>query len=194
MGKKGYLITQFSDLHLTRKNTDSRSEPKLFGKLTGMNKAFESLALSQQAQASDFILFTGDITDTGHQAEWKFFWKILKKSNLKNKSVIIPGNHDMCCLGVRLPRAEKKLVTEDLQKFHDGLSIGKYPVPKYPCGIQLNDKIVVFAIDSCNKGNTTGVTNAMGQLGYQQLERLARELYKYRDTKVKIVVLQYIQP
>lgn len=191
MGSRNYLITQFSDLHLTKNDSDYRSEPKLFGKLNGMNKAFEKLALSKQAKDSDFILFTGDITDTGHQKEWKFFWKILNQYNLKDKSVIIPGNHDMCCLGVRLPKAEKKRITEDLKKFHKGLAIGKYPLPKYPCGIPLNEKIAVFAIDSCNKGNTTGVTNAMGRLGYQQLERFARELYKYRDTRVKIVVLHH---
>jgi 3',5'-cyclic-AMP phosphodiesterase len=191
MGKKGYLITQFSDLHLTRKNTDSRSEPKLFGRLKGMNIAFERLASSQEAQQSDFVLFTGDTTDTGHPDEWRFFWKILDKCKLNEKSVIIPGNHDMCCLGARLPKSNKKRVSEDLKKFHDGLKLGNYPVPKYPCGIPLNDRIVLFAADTCNKGNTTGITNAMGKLGYQQLERFARELYKFKDVKVKIVILHH---
>jgi len=191
MGAKGYLVTQFSDLHLTRRNNDSRSEPKLFGKLKGMNKAFERLALSPEAQKSDFILFTGDITDTGHREEWQHFWRTIDKAKLKKKSIIIPGNHDMCCLGARLPRSEKKLVIEDYKKFRTGLAIGKYPRTKYPCGIKLNDKIVVFAIDSCNKGNPTGITNAMGHLGYQQLERFARELYKFREVKVKIVILHH---
>ena len=191
MSSKNYLITHFSDLHLTKKDSDSRSEPKLFGRLRGMNKAFELLASSQHAKDSDFILFTGDITDTGHQKEWKVFWKIINKYKLKEKSVIIPGNHDMCCLGARLFGIDKKQIADDLKKFHKGMEIGKYPIPKYPCGIPLNEKIVVFGIDSCNKGNDTVITNAMGHLGYQQLERFARELYKYRDTKVKIVVLHH---
>lgn len=191
MLSKKFLITHFSDLHLTKNNSYYRSEPKLFGKLRGMNKAFERLALSQHAKDSDLILFTGDITDTGHQEEWKFFWKTLDKNNLKSKSIIIPGNHDVCCLGVRRPKTARKRITEDLKKFHKGFEIGKFPLTKFPSGIPLNEKIIVFVIDSCNKGNTTAVTNAMGHLGYQQLERLARELYKYKDIKVKIVALHH---
>lgn len=188
---KNYIITQFSDLHLTKRDTDSRSEPQLFGRLKGMNKAFERLACTQQAQQADFVLFTGDITDTGHPDEWLNFWRILDKSDLKDKSIIVPGNHDMCCLGARLPQADKKLANEDLKKFRDGLALGNFPVPKYPCGIKLNENIVVFAVDSCNKGNKTGITNAIGKLGYLQLEKFARELYKFRNVLVKIVILHH---
>jgi len=145
MGNKGTLITQFSDLHLTRTNIGSRSEPKLFGKLIGMNAAFEKLAHGPAAQQSDYLLFTGDITDTGHRGEWRHFWRTLSKAKLKEKSLIIPGNHDMCCLGARLPKSEKKLVTEEFKKFQAGLAMGKVPLAKYPGGIQLN---------SCNPGET----------------------------------------
>lgn len=191
MGNKNYRIVQFSDLHLTEKDSDARSEPKLFGKLHGMNKAFINLASSSFAKESDWVLFTGDITDNGNLNAWKFFWDALEKFDLKKKSTIIPGNHDMCCLGARLPRTEKELIADDLKKFHDGLAIGNYTTSKYPYAIKLNEQIVIFAIDSCNKGNQTGITNAMGHIGYQQLEKLARMLYKYRDIKVKIIVLHH---
>lgn len=191
MTRKNYRIVQLSDLHLTKKNNDYRSEPKLFGKLKGMNEAFHNLARNSIVRESDQILFTGDITDKSDLKAWAFFWNTLEKFNLKEKSTIIPGNHDMCCLGARLPKADKKLVADDLNKFHTGLAIGKCDALKYPCAIKLNDQIAVFAIDSCNKGNTTAITNAMGRIGYQQLERFARMLYKYRDIKVKMVILHH---
>lgn len=191
MANKNYRIVQFSDLHLTEKDSDPRSEPKLFGKLRGMNKAFIKLASSQIAQESDWILFTGDITDKGNLRAWRFFWDTLEKYNLTEKSTIIPGNHDMCCLGARLPKTEKELIADDLRKFHEGLAIGNCPALKYPYAIKLNDKIVVLAIDSCNKGNQTAITNAMGHIGYQQLEKFSRILYKFRDIKVKIIVLHH---
>ncbi|BBO86671.1 hypothetical protein DSCO28_72370 (plasmid) [Desulfosarcina ovata subsp. sediminis] len=191
MPNKNYRIVQLSDLHLTGDNKDYRSEPKLFGKLKGMNDAFHNLASNSIVRESDQILFTGDITDKGDLKAWTFFWDTLEKFNLKEKSTIIPGNHDMCCLGARLPKDDKKLVADDLKKFHAGLAIGNCGALKYPCTIKLNDQIVVFAIDSCNKGNTTAITNAMGHIGYQQLERFARMLYKFRDIKVKMVVLHH---
>jgi 3',5'-cyclic AMP phosphodiesterase CpdA len=191
MENKNYRIVQLSDLHLTEKDSDARSEWKLYGKLRGMNKAFIKLASSSFAKESDWVLFTGDITDNGNLNAWKFFWDALEKFDLKKKSTIIPGNHDMCCLGARLPKTEKELISEDLKKFHAGLAMGNYTASKYPNAIKLNDQIAVFAIDSCNKGNQTGVTNAMGHIGYQQLEKLARMLYKFRDIKVKIIVLHH---
>lgn len=191
MPQHNFRIAHFSDLHLTEKDADYRSEPKLFGKLKGMNQAFHHLAGSSIAKASDWILFTGDITDNGSLKAWTYFWDTLDQFNLKEKSIIIPGNHDMCCLGARLPKAEKALIADDLKKFRDGMAVGNGHSLKYPCAIQLNDKIGLFAIDSCNKGNTTAVTNAMGHIGYRQLEKFARLLYKFRDIKVKIVALHH---
>jgi len=186
-----YRIVQFSDLHLTEKDSDYRSEPRLFGKLRGMNEAFLKLAASPVARESDWILFTGDITDNGDLKAWAFFWDTLEKFNLKQKCTIIPGNHDMCCLGARLPKTDKARIADDLKKFYDGLVIGHCAALKYPQAIKLNDHIAVFAIDSCNKGNATALTNAMGRIGYRQLEKFARLLHKFRDYKVKIVVLHH---
>ncbi len=191
MREKNYRLVQLSDLHLTEKDADPRSEPKLLGKLKGMNDAFRKLANSPIVKESDWILFTGDITDKGDLNAWKFFWNTLEECDLKKKCTIIPGNHDMCCLGARLPKDDKELIADDLKKFHAGMAIGGIPESKYPCVIRLNDNMAVFAFDSCNKGNTSGITNAMGHIGYQQLEKFARLLYKFRDIKVKIVILHH---
>ena len=156
-----------------------------------MNQAFQHLAGSSIARESDWLLFTGDITDRGDLKAWTFFWDTLEAFGLKEKSIIIPGNHDMCCLGARLPKSDKALIADDLNKFQTGLAVGRSPVFKYPSVFQLNDKTALFAIDSCNKGNSTALTNGMGHIGYRQLEKLARLLYKHRKTKVKIVVLHH---
>ena len=191
MGADTFRIVQFSDLHLTAKEGDRRSEPKLFGKLQDMNKAFITLAGSQTTRESDWILFTGDITDNGSLEAWAFFWDVLERFDLKKKSTIIPGNHDMCCLGARLSGTRRQHIAEDLTRLHNGLAMGGCPATKYPYAVRLNDRIAVFAIDSCNKGNSSALTNAMGHIGNRQLERFARLLYKFRETRVKIVILHH---
>ena len=188
---RNFRIVQFSDLHLTEKDNGPRSEPKLFGRLRGMNGAFIRLAGSRIAGEADVILFTGDITDDGSLNAWAFFWEVLERFNLKKKSLIIPGNHDVCCLGARLLRTRRQNTAEDLAKLHRGLALGGRPALKYPWAAKINDLTAVFAIDSCNEGNPSALTCAVGSIGYRQLEGLARLLHKFREVKVKIVILHH---
>jgi len=62
---QAYRIVHLSDLHLTARDTDRRSEPKLFGPLRGMNVAFRTILRSPQINKADVVLITGDITDRG---------------------------------------------------------------------------------------------------------------------------------
>ena len=62
---RNFRIVQFSDLHLTEKDNGPRSEPKLFGKLRGMNDAFIRLAGSRiagEADVREFREFRGHFT------------------------------------------------------------------------------------------------------------------------------------
>ena len=61
---RNFRIVQFSDLHLTEKDNGPRSEPKLFGKLRGMNDAFIRLAGSRIAGEADVREFRGGIPGT----------------------------------------------------------------------------------------------------------------------------------
>jgi 3',5'-cyclic AMP phosphodiesterase CpdA len=195
-----FVIAHLSDLHLTSTDRRSRSEPKLFGKLKGMNAAFRKIARSKPVQECDLLLFTGDITDDGSIEAWNVFWKAIQTSGLEKKCVVVPGNHDVCCLGSRILVGEKKRFVDDLAKMGRGLALGgkahrqRFPwVVRYDHpGIKETDKrVALFGLDSCNKGNSTGITNAIGKIGFVQLEKFARLLKKHREVPVKIVALHH---
>jgi hypothetical protein len=50
---------------------------------------------------------------------------------------------------------------------------------------------VILGLNSSNMGNPTGLSNAMGQLGYYQLVNLASKLHKHRDVPVRIIALHH---
>ena len=89
----GIVITQLSDLHLTggKKTLEGNASPdpqfeetlRLFGK---------------HINESDLILITGDITDSGQPEEWTSFFSHYP-SELLDKTIIIPGNHDINIAG-----------------------------------------------------------------------------------------------
>jgi len=100
---KPFKIAHLSDLHLTARDGASRSEPDLFSPLKGMNVAFRKIATSKAVQASDMVLVTGDVTDRRDIESWKGFWNTVTEAGIKGRVRVIPGNHDVCCLGARLP-------------------------------------------------------------------------------------------
>ena len=190
MAKKSFKITHLSDLHLTRTDGVSRSEPKLFNKLKGMNKAFRKIIVSKPIQNSDLILVTGDVTDKGDIESWKVFWDGINNAGLKDRTHVIPGNHDVCCLGARLPGKRKAYKEADLQKAIKGLRLGNKPI-KFPWVIKPDPRVIIFGLNSNNLGNLNAATNAMGELDYYQLSSLANKLHVYRDVPVKIVALHH---
>lgn len=98
-----------------------------------MNSAFRQLVMTTHIQTSDMILVTGDITDKGDIESWKVFWKIISQANLLNRVLIVPGNHDMCCLGLRKPNESNR--TLDFEKACAGLILGKQPTTSHGSGI-----------------------------------------------------------
>ncbi|MBC8871590.1 MAG: metallophosphoesterase [Planctomycetes bacterium] len=109
-------------------------------------------------------------------------------AHLSDRILVLPGNHDVCCLGARMPR--EGLRDEDLKKAVAGLKMGRQPT-KFPWAQRPDPRVVVFGINSNNLGNMTGATNAMGRIGYFQLKALAGKMYKYRNVPVKIVALHH---
>lgn len=185
---KPYRIVHLSDLHLTSSDKKARSEPKLFGKLTGMNKAFRKLVKARPVQETDLVLVTGDVTDRGDIGSWHVFWDAIKTAGLIKRMLVVPGNYDMCCLGWRLP--DKDNWKEDLQKTIAGLKKGSQPV-RFPWVRFPEERIAVFGLNSNNFGNWTPIDNAMGNLGDNQLTSLESMLKKHRKIPVKIVALHH---
>jgi len=189
--KRRFKIAHLSDLHLTASDKAARSEPRLFGSLRGMNAAFRSIVQTKPLQDADLILVTGDVTDRGDKKAWNVFWNALRNAGLEKKVLALPGNHDMCCLGVRLPALSKTgYRKDDLRKAITGLKIGHQPI-RFPWAKNPDPRIAVFGLNSNNLGNFSGVDNALGEISFYQLEHFARLLYQYRDIPVKIVALHH---
>ena len=191
MNKQSYRIVHLSDLHLTKSDKDARSEPNLFDPLTGMNTAFRKIIQTKIVKNSDLVLVTGDVTDRGEINSWHVFWDEIKNAGLTKRVLVIPGNHDVCCLGARIPPLKKKAYrVSDLKKAIDGLKIGNQPT-KFPWLKILKNKVAVIGLNSNNLGNFGAFDNAMGELSYYQLLSFADILYRCRNVPVKIVALHH---
>jgi 3',5'-cyclic AMP phosphodiesterase CpdA len=185
-----YRIIHLSDLHLTSNDSDSRSEARLFGRLQGMNERFRKLLLTPSLQQADLILITGDITDRGDIASWTVFRQAIHTAELANRVKALPGNHDICSLGLaRLP-AGAALALADREKARQGLLHCGLET-RFPWAHQPHPSIVVIGVDSNNAGNLNGATNAVGNIGFYQLEALARVLRRYQAVPIKIIALHH---
>lgn len=187
---KPFKIAHLSDLHLTSSDGASRSEPKLYGALKGMNAAFREICVSSPIQKSDLILVTGDVTDRGDLKSWEIFWDAVDKAGIKDRVRVVPGNHDVCCLGVRLPGSRRQYRQEDMDKVRKGLQMGGQPTT-FPWAYNPDPRVVVFGLNSNNLGNFTALSNAMGEIGYYQLKSLAGLLHKFNGVPVKIIVMHH---
>ena len=185
---KPLQIVHLSDLHLTSNDKDARSEARLFGRLKGMNAAFRKIIQTQPIQQAGLILFTGDITDRGEIEAWKVFWNALKEAGLFDRVLVVPGNHDVCCMGARAPwDCDAKA---DWAKAAAGLRLGGQPT-KLPWVRTPDKRVAVFGLSSNNLGNLSAATNAIGEIGYYHLASLANKLHVHRDVPVKIVLLHH---
>lgn len=188
-----FRIVHLSDLHLTKHDNDKRSELKLFGKLTGMNAAFRALLATDLVKDSDLILVTGDVTDRGELGAWNVFWTTLRTARLQARTLVIPGNHDVCHLGAPRTGPKRKLNKRDLNRAVKGLSMG-HQRTRFPwASIVTPSRLAIIALDSNNAGNRTPVKNAVGRIGFYQLEAFSRLLRRpqVEACPIKIVVLHH---
>lgn len=89
----GLVITHLSDLHLTG------GQPTLEGAPSPDPQFVKTLTVfGDEIKKSDLILITGDITDSGKPEEWISFFSHYP-IDILNKTVIIPGNHDINIAG-----------------------------------------------------------------------------------------------
>jgi len=191
---KAFKIVHLSDPHLTATDGDARSEPRLFGALKGMNQGFRHVAASARVQACDMLLVTGDITDRGDLESWQNFWETIDQNGLTERTLVIPGNHDVCCLGARLPDwANKGYEKSDMERAQRGIRLGlPTHYTKLPWAHITDDRrIGIFAIDSNNLGNLTAATNAIGEIGHYELVAFANLLAKHKDVPVKFAILHH---
>ncbi len=185
-----FKIVHLSDLHLTKNNNTWRSMPKQLKPLTGMNDAFREIVEAPIVQSADLLLITGDISDRGDKLTWGVFWGIINAAGLQNRVLLVPGNHDVCCLGLRLPTKRKGYNSLDLEKAKIGLKMGEQPYD-FPWVRIMDDRIAIFGLNSNNLGNFSAADNAMGKIDYNQLAKLARLLHNHQTVPVKIIALHH---
>lgn len=185
-----YRIVHLSDLHLTNSDRATRSEPKLLGQLTGMNVAFRKIVQTEIVQDSDLILVTGDVTDTGDIGTWLVFWDAINSAGLSKKVLVVPGNHDVCSLGLGLRWPNAEAAKKDMQKAVNGLKKGNQPI-RFPWVRNPDPRVAIFGFNSNNIGNFSVITNARGYLDDAQLRLLDKKLEANKKYPVKIVALHH---
>lgn len=180
-----FTIAHLSDLHLTVTDNESRTGK---GRLRGMNRHFKTLLQDKKLLECDRIVITGDITDRGHLAAWKIFWDAITAAGVKDKTIVVPGNHDMCCLEMvrGIPEEESRLIAQQ------GLEMGDQKTT-FPWGMtDENRRVAFFGLNSNNEGNPTAITNAIGRIGFTQLYKLGRLIHEeYSDVKTRIILLHH---
>jgi 3',5'-cyclic AMP phosphodiesterase CpdA len=163
-----------------------RSEPKLFGRLKGMNFNLCRLLADETIRAAHLVLVTGDVTDRGQIIEWERFWQSVADAGLTRRMVVLPGNHDVCCLGLRRQRPR----AEDWARARHGLAMGRQD-HTFPWIRRHGDDMALFGVDSANAGNLNGLDNAIGRIGHHQLAELGRSLLLYQDIPYKFILLHH---
>jgi predicted phosphodiesterase len=154
-----------------------------------MNQAFRRILCSPAVRGSHLVVVTGDVTDQGSERAWRRFRTALADAELDHKTLVVLGNHDVCGLGARLG-TPTQLKRDDLRRARGGLILCGQP-SKYPWARQVEQRIVIFGLNSNNSGNLTPVTNALGRLGYHQLAALAGLLHRHQHVPIKIVALHH---
>jgi 3',5'-cyclic AMP phosphodiesterase CpdA len=182
--KKSLSIAHLSDLHLTATDGRRRKEDRA----RGMNANLGRLFGHNSIREADLVLITGDISDRGELAAWNVLWSAVRQADLDlGKVLVIPGNHDAACLGLRRTRP----TVEDLAIVRAGLEKGrqlrKLPYVRHFAG----GDIAVFAVDSVNAGNLNLIDNAVGRIGFDQLAGLGRLLDEHFEVPCKLIALHH---
>ena len=182
--RKLISIAHLSDLHLTATADGSRKEDRA----RNMNANLDRLLHHEPVNNADLIIITGDVSDRGELAAWNAFWASVREAGLdRRKIVVIPGNHDAACLGLRRTRP----TAEDLAVVRAGLEKGRQR-RRFPYArIFADGRIGVFAIDSVNAGNFNLVDNAIGRIGFNQLAQLGGLLREHSRIPCKLIILHH---
>ncbi|WP_437412778.1 metallophosphoesterase family protein [Sinorhizobium meliloti] len=188
---KPFRIVQLTDLHLSDKDSDHRIEPKIRGHLTGMNERFRALLRNPLLQQADLILVTGDVTDTGNMAGWEHFWNGISAHDLKEKTHVLVGNHDVAYLKLWRPVMPRVTRSISRARYMKGLSVGKSP-QAYPWhALANNGNVLICALRSTMEWNSSSFFNALGRIPDSQLIKLRRILRDHSEVKHKIVALHH---
>jgi hypothetical protein len=84
-------LAHLSDLHLA----EGEDVRLVEAERPAGNRAFARLLETPEIAESEVLLATGDITDRGTAASWQLFFEALDKHGLAERTLLVPGNHDV---------------------------------------------------------------------------------------------------
>jgi hypothetical protein len=87
----GLKIAHLSDLHVNEGPTVRMVERAHPGGNTRLARVLDAPALGE----ADLVLVTGDVTDRGTAASWRQFVDALEERGLEQRTLLVPGNHDL---------------------------------------------------------------------------------------------------
>lgn len=177
-------IAHLSDLHLTATEDGRRKEDRAHS----MNANLRRLLRHPPIREADLVLVTGDVSDRGELAAWNALWTTVREAGLHlGKVLVLPGNHDAACLGLRRTRPK----AEDLAIVRAGLEKGRQRRRLPYLRLFGDGQIGVFAVDSVNAGNFNLIDNAIGRIGYHQLIQLGQLLRENSEVPCKLIALHH---
>ena len=192
-----FKIAHLSDLHLTPRDDVPRTEVSLPGKgLKGMNQIFRKILMSKEINECDFIIITGDVTDIGDNKSWRNFKKALEAADVDKKTLVVAGNHDVCDMKWKYNISEffktlsKARQKELLERIKFNLNNVEQPV-QYPWKRKIDKKhrrVMFIGLDTNHSGHFYLHDNAVGRIGWGQLEKLENILKKYSGKRSKYFV------
>jgi Calcineurin-like phosphoesterase len=93
-----WRVAHLSDIHIVGERYGFRIESGRGGPRGNerLRQVMARLEEEHAARSLDLVLITGDMTDAGRSAEWVEFFDILAAHpDLANRTLILPGNHDV---------------------------------------------------------------------------------------------------
>jgi hypothetical protein len=98
LGGQTWRVAHLSDLHVVGERYGFRIESGRSGPSGNerVGRIFSQLDAIHAERPLDFILITGDLTDSGRSAEWaEFLATLISFPRLAARTLVLPGNHDV---------------------------------------------------------------------------------------------------
>lgn len=173
-------VAHVSDLHLTAAEGAYRSEPKLWGRLRGMNRRCRILFRDRWLREADAVIASGDVSDQGEPGAWAVFWEAVAEAGIGDRLVVVPGNHDVCSLGLR----RRRPADDHRADLRAALEAGGQPVNFPALWRPAGGDLAVLGLDSTHYWNDGVLDNAIGRIDFEQLARLGRRLREISEAPV----------
>ncbi|MCC6552396.1 MAG: metallophosphoesterase [Polyangiaceae bacterium] len=168
-----------------------------------VDQRIRGLLKEVSSRKTPLVVLSGDVTDTGHHNEWCAFlghWEsVFPKHGSRPEPVLLPGNHDIAfnpadhadpALDRRAERTATFIAADSqLRRTVDVRfdSAGRALVKPIVCQALNDIGARLFALNSCLYPSTHMATNALGEIGKVQLDRLDLSLREYNGPVIVVL-------